>query len=396
MSNPLPMVRRTFLRLLATSVSAFTLSGRGALGQASDRGIGGTGTPGVVEQENPDRGIGGTGVIGTIRKFGSIVVNGLRITYAKNIPVRIDGRETSAAQLRIGQVVRVVADQRGGVYSTHAIDVVSEVVGDVDSASGNHLVVLGQTVSTANLAKSHHWAVGDHVAVSGLRRPDGVIIASLIERRSNTAEQIAGPVVQASDGSLRIGDLKLMGVDPAMIGQRALLTGKLVDGAFAVAESRSELGILHSEVSKVLVESYIEYNDGGLYTGSGFAIAGLSNTQPSHRKAVRAVISATFKDDGTLHLDSLHIEPSGNDRDNDMPEQPANPRDHGDLSQPGSAVPGNGMSTPGAPDNGDGMGGPSGLGAPPGFSGTPGGPGPFSPGGLGGPGGPGGPGGGRH
>lgn len=393
MSNPLPIVRRTFLQLLAVGASTLAWSGRGAFGQASDRGIGGTGTPGVAEQENHDRGIGGTGVIGTIRKFGSIVVNGLRISYAKNIPVRIDGRVASASQLRIGHVVRVVADERGGVYSTHAIDVVSEVVGDVDSVSGNHLIVLGQTISTANLAKSRHWVAGDHVAVSGLRRPDGVIIASLIERQSNTAEQVAGPIVQASDGSLKIGDLKLMGVDAAMIGQRALVSGRLVDGAFAVAESQSELGILRSKVSKVLVESYIEYNDGSLYTGSGFAIAGLSNAQPSHRKAVRAVISATFKDDGTLHLDSLHIEPSGNDRDEDMPQQPANPRDHGDLSQPGGAVPGNGMSAPGAPDNGGGMGGTGGFGAPAGFSGTPSGPGPFGPGG---PGGPGASGGGRH
>ena len=376
--------------MLALSASTLAWSGRGAFGQASDRGIGGTGTPGVAEQENHDRGIGGTGVIGTIRKFGSIVVNGLRITYAKNIPVRIDGREASASQLRIGHVVRVVADQRGGVYSTHAIDVVNEVVGDIDSISGNHLVVLGQTISTANLSRGHRWTAGDHVAVSGLRRPDGVIVASLIERRSDAPEQVAGPISQASDGSLRIGDLKLMGVDAAMIGQRALLTGKLADGVFAVTESRAELGILRSEVSKVLVESYIEYNDGGLYTGSGFAIAGLSNSQPSHRKAVRAVISATFKDDGTLHLDSLHIEPSGNDRDEDMPEQPANPRDHGDLSQPGGAVPGNGMSAPGAPDNGGGRGGSGGFGGPPGFSATPGGPGPF------GPGGPGAPGGGRH
>ncbi len=383
MSNPLPIVRRTFLRLLAASASALALSGRGVLGQASDRGIGGTGTPGVVEQENHDRGIGGTGVIGTIRKFGSIVVNGLRITYARNTPIRIDGREASASQLRIGQIVRVVANQRSGVYSTHAIDVVSEVVGDVDSVSGNHLIVLGQTVSTANLAKSHHWTPGDHIAVSGLRRPDGMIIASLIERRSDTPDQVAGPIVQASDGSLRIGDLKLMGVDGAMIGQRAVLTGKLVDGAFAVTESHSELGILRSEVKKLLVESYIEYNDGGLYTGSGFSIAGLSNTQPSHRKAVRAVISATFKDDGTLHLNSLRIEPSGNDRDDDMPEQPANPHDRGDQSEPGGAAgPRDGM--PSAPDRAGGMGGPDVPNLPPGFSGPPGGPGSFGPGGPGG------------
>ena len=47
MTNPLPVVRRTFLRLLAAGVSALALplSSRGAFGQASDRGIGGTGAP---------------------------------------------------------------------------------------------------------------------------------------------------------------------------------------------------------------------------------------------------------------------------------------------------------------------------------------------------------------
>jgi hypothetical protein len=375
-TNPLPVVRRTFLRLLAAGVSALALplSSRGAFGQASDRGIGGTGAPRAAEQENQDRGIGGTGVIGTIRKFGSIVVNGLRITYAKNVPVRIDGHAASASQLHIGHVVRVVADRRGGIYSTRAIDVVSEVVGDIDRVSGNSLVVLGQMVWTGDLAKGH-WAVGDHVAVSGLRRPDGLIVASFIERRSGTAEQVAGLIVQASDGSLRIGGLRLMGVDAAMIGQRAVLTGKFVGDAFAVDKSHAELGILRSQARRVLVESYIEYNDGGLYTGSGFAIAGLSTTQPTPRKTVRAIISATFNKDGTLHLDTLRVEPSSNSHEDEIPELPTNPSDRGGASQPGGAGPENG-----APNNGRGMGAPGDFGTPS-FSSPPGGLSPFGPGG---------------
>ena len=315
------------------------------------------------------------------------MVNGLRITYAKNIPVRIDGREASASQLRIGQVVRVVADQRSGVYSTHAIDIVNEVVGDIDSISGNHLVVLGQTVSTANLSKKPPLDGGRSCRRQRSAPPGRRDYREPHRAAVRRAEQVAGPISQASDGSLRVGDLKLMGVDAAMIGQRALLTGKLAGGVFAVTESRAELGILRSEVSKVLVESYIEYNDGGLYTGSGFAIAGLSSSQPSPHKAVRAVISATFKDDGTLHLDSLRIEPSNNDRDDDMPERPANPRDRGDLSAPGGAGHGDNESLPSAPDKAGETGAPGGPGLPPGFSGPPGGPGPFGPGGPGGPGG---------
>ncbi|PJI51852.1 hypothetical protein CTI14_52480, partial [Methylobacterium radiotolerans] len=44
-----------------------------------------------------DRGIGGTGVIGTIRRFGSIVVNDLRIAYPPEVEVRIDGTAATCA-----------------------------------------------------------------------------------------------------------------------------------------------------------------------------------------------------------------------------------------------------------------------------------------------------------
>ena len=83
--------RRSLLRLLLTATLGLTTLRR-APGQPSDRGIGGTGfAPG------DDRGIGGTGVIGTIQKFGSIIVNDLRIAYAPDAEVNIDGRAAKLA-----------------------------------------------------------------------------------------------------------------------------------------------------------------------------------------------------------------------------------------------------------------------------------------------------------
>ena len=46
-----------------------------------------------------DRGIGGTGVIGTIRRFGSIVVNDLRIAYPEDVQVHIDGTPATAGAM---------------------------------------------------------------------------------------------------------------------------------------------------------------------------------------------------------------------------------------------------------------------------------------------------------
>ena len=94
--------RRLVLRLLA---GAALSPGRAVAQEAPrDQGIGGTGArpteppgqgvgQGVGQGTGEgDRGIGGTGVIGTIRRFGSIVVNDLRIAYPDDVTVRIDGR----------------------------------------------------------------------------------------------------------------------------------------------------------------------------------------------------------------------------------------------------------------------------------------------------------------
>src|SRR5262249_18496187 len=91
-----------------------------------DQGIGGTG----IIRRSDDRGIGGTGIVGVIQRFGSIFVNGERVSYAPNVPVLIDGAATSAKALRIGQVAGVLAVRRPeGTWTTRGIGLVSRGVG---------------------------------------------------------------------------------------------------------------------------------------------------------------------------------------------------------------------------------------------------------------------------
>ena len=67
-----------------------------------DNGIGGTGyRPG-------DNGIGGTGFVGTIRKFGSVYVNGQRIAYPVDAAIEIDGSRVEARDMRLGQVAHLL------------------------------------------------------------------------------------------------------------------------------------------------------------------------------------------------------------------------------------------------------------------------------------------------
>ena len=110
-----PSLRPSRRHVLGLLASAAFLPGRAPAQEAPirDQGIGGTGARPTDTPGEGDRGIGGTGVIGTIRRFGSIVVNDLRIAYPDDVAVRIDGAPARASDLRVGHVVRVVARSEG-------------------------------------------------------------------------------------------------------------------------------------------------------------------------------------------------------------------------------------------------------------------------------------------
>ena len=297
---------RRRLVLLAASAVGSVLSRHAAAAAPGDQGIGGTGFSLRPADEEGDRGIGGTGVIGTIRKFGSIVVNDLRIAYPRDAAVEIDGRLASAADLKIGQVVRVVAarDASGGL-STRSIVVASEVVGPVEKVSRGGLVVLGQSVSTAELRGGKRWSEGDHVAVSGLRRPDGTVVASLIEPRAGSLTKVAGPLVQAADGALRIGGLRLTGASGALVGRRTIVEGEARGGVLAVRRSADEAALFPRSVQTVSVEAYVERRGETVRLGSGLSVAPTAVTDLPAGRPVRAVLTGTVDADGRLAVDEI-------------------------------------------------------------------------------------------
>ncbi len=390
--------RHFFALLLSTALSSS--AGRRGLAGPLDQGIGGTGA--APPTEDADRGIGGTGVIGTIRKFGSIIVNDLRITYAPDVLVRIDGRAATVADLRIGQVVRVAASGTDGALSTRVIDVTSEVVGPVDRTDGKQLTVLGQRVVTTGL-KTGSLKPGDIVAVSGLRRTDGTIVASLIERSPGAPSRVAGPLTRGANGTLTIGGLTIVGADPELAGRRVVLDGARSDAGFVVTAGMSEAALLPGSVRTLSIESYIERRDGALRLGSGFVVSGADIDVPAGR-SVHAVLQARLGTDGRLTVSSLRAggRSYGGPGRNGTSIGRRPPADHGagplggPIQHRGAA---SGVPSGGGPENGPGaFGGPgSGFGGPGGRFGGPG-PGGGGPGG-GGPGGGfggGGFGGGRH
>lgn len=298
--------RRGLLALLAGTALTWPRPARPQTGAEvpQDRGIGGTGArPEPDEGPGGDRGIGGTGVIGTIRRFGSIVVNGLRIAYPPDVRVTIDGRPARAADLRIGHVVRVVARGPEGGLSTRAIAVTSEVVGPVEALAPGRLTVLGQTVSTTSLAAQETVAVGTRVAVSGLRRGDGTIVASRIEPRADGPDRVAGPVRRGPDGVARIGGLALDGLKSGLSGRRVLVEGRPDGSGLAVGAARDVSRPFPAGLARASVEGYVVPGGGPLRLGSGLAVAGRTGDAPPG--AGPAVIEAGVGRDGRMRVETV-------------------------------------------------------------------------------------------
>ena len=374
--------RRAILRSLA-GLAVLKTSRLEAAG-ANDRGIGGTGAADPPPDGVSDRGIGGTGVIGTIRRFGSIVVNDLRIAYPPDVAVTLDGKAASAADLRVGHVVRVEAEPGSDGLATGRIAVTSEVVGPVEKIGRGHVVVLGQTVSTAEFGRTRALTVGETVAVSGLRRPDGTVVASLIEGAPGAAPRVAGPVVLGADGGAMIGGLRLVGLAPELAGQRVLVEGQTADGALAVRQASPETLAFGPGVRRLSVEAYA----GGGRLGSGLRVAGAALP----RGTSRVVLTGTANGRGQLNVTAVNRsarDAVNSPRAGTGPNGTASPAGRAPArpgSEPRGEAPRGGTERGSGQPSRDGNAGPGGPDRDPrGFGGG----GPSSPGGFGG-GGPGG------
>jgi hypothetical protein len=375
---------------------------RAQVKRGDDHGIGGTG----ITNRGDDHGVGGTGIVGVIQRFGSIFVNGERISYAPGVPVRIDGEPASAKALRIGHVARVVAlRQANGTLTTNRIEAVSEVIGPIETVKAGEMSVLGQKVIWSG---HESWRrPGVYVAVSGLRRTDGVIVASLVEQRRDAATRVAGPLERSSDG-LRIGGLRVVGVDAALVGQRVQAEGHIAQGGMQVARARPDDFSDLSGATRLSIEAYVRRVGASLQLGSGYVARDVSRYQPAAGEA-RVVVNAILDSSRGLQVESVQ---SVNKFPGSSVQSPGAPnRAPGSGPGPGGGRPGLPGGAPGAPGapggtapgpaNGPGApsgpGPDSGFGSPGGSSGPGGGPGGgFGPGGLGGsgPGGGGGPAGG--
>lgn len=298
--------------------------------------------------ENPkDQGIGGTGVIGTIEGFGSILVNGLKVSYPASASVMFDGRAGRVEDLRIGHVVRLLAEASDEGLATLAIGAMSEVVGPVDYAAPTRLVVMGQIVRIDGCDQETCLEPGEWVSIHGLRQLDRSIVATRIDRVEPGRAHLAGPLRHDARGSIVVGGLPVRGAPQDLVGGRVLLVGKLTEGALQVEQAVAESSLLQSLSSRLLIEAYVKRHGEALSLGSGLSF-------PAVSEVVERLTSQEERALVALDLSSAHGYVAESLTPHMAPRHSGSGMGVG--GPPGAPGPGDGMSPGPGPGHGEGFG----------------------------------------
>lgn len=228
----------------------------------SDHGIGGSGLSILGGGENEDHGIGGTGIVGTIQGFGSIIVNNIHIPFSQATPVEIDGRRVPASAMKVGHVARVLLTGKRAARIT----IVSEVQGRIDQIAKGGIRILSQTVDTSGLA-TKGLRKGKRVAVFGIRKPDGTILARRIEPRSVSDGAHVRGVPAKRGNRVLIGGLSLGTTHGYLAGKQTLVRLKATADRLVITRIQAEPVVPGLKRGVVNVETFRSTDRDG--TGSG-------------------------------------------------------------------------------------------------------------------------------
>jgi len=232
-------------------------------GGVADRGIGGTGVS-VSDRGIGGTGISGTGIVGTVTAFGSIWVNGLRVDLPSTTQLRIEGHPAQPADVRIGQTVAMTAVPGGPTgLSAQRLEVRFAVAGPVERTTAGSTLVLGQRIDLADAEGTTALTPGRWVAISGLRRPDGVIDASRVDPWEPARGWILrGRLDSVTPKTLTVAGLtlsrgrSLTGTLPA-VGSTVRVAGK-PDPNAALAVEADPFNPFGSTVSALSIETYVD------------------------------------------------------------------------------------------------------------------------------------------
>nr|WP_294531322.1 DUF5666 domain-containing protein [uncultured Rhodopila sp.] len=333
----------------------------------ADRGIGGTGI--AARTRTTDRGIGGTGIFGVVTGFASICVDGLEVRFDKNVPVSVNGSAATLKQLRVGQVVVIEAGGRETAgYSADQATMIAvryEVSGPIDAvdAAAGAMIVAGQRVMVLPTTwVAARFGIGNWVTVSGLRQPDGTVMASRLDRARAGALFVRGQIIREGD-TVRIGGLVLHGA-PATVAKSGAFVSIAGTYADRTAEVRSidadplsedPAGYFGTSAGQVIVQGFVRVRRGTVWLNNGRSFPAGADVQGKGNTYRNAVIRLERTASGAFVATELHYT-AYRGQPADVPAR-SRGRGAGNLILPPEAPPGPpaDKAIPDAPDGNTGI-----------------------------------------
>ena len=315
--------------------------GIGGTGLQQERGgIGGIGGTGHRSGEG---GIGGTGdladgdtigLLGTITAFASICVNGVEVHFNPDTPVQVDGKSATHKSLALGQVVNIVAKNIGNRVIAQNIRIDHTMSGPISmvNPAERRIQILGQTVrigrrsvvsdGNAVLIDPAALVKGQFVRVSGLRGPDGTVMASRIERTGPSDNVGISGRILSRDGAFVSVDgtpVNLRGLAAVssvrkgnIVSVRGKLEAKAINANVVTIENPIPFG---GGVSRVNIEGYLDQVPDRRKLRIGRADLSISDTtkfiggdKSSIKSGRRVRVSGRLSRNGQIEVEGITFE----------------------------------------------------------------------------------------
>ncbi len=187
-------------------------------------------------RKQPKGGIGATGIVGTLTDFGSVIVNGLRVTVPSDLPVRTPYGDAGQDVLALGQNLTIEAATISGRLLARRIAVVYPIVADLSDGDGAAMTVGGIPVRLEPGALNES-APGPRVAVSGIWNGGEIVASRLDPVDDETPVTVSGTLrLNIAEGRWTIGAMPVTlpeGV-VSQSGSFATASGALIDGELRI------------------------------------------------------------------------------------------------------------------------------------------------------------------
>jgi hypothetical protein len=198
----------------------------------------------------------------------------VEIHYARDTLVEVDGQRTTTAPLAVGQVVEVIAGGTGSEVLAQHISVSHLVSGPITriDAQRNAIEVIGQPVQLSPATRAGDidgeysavataFRLNSYVQVSGMRRADGVVMASRVTgSEARELVQLTGAVTRLESGTLTIAGTRVRTDDRVQpsIGDEVRVIGRW-DGSAILAQAIEPIPRVpfDGRVRRIDIEGYV-------------------------------------------------------------------------------------------------------------------------------------------